>query len=227
MLSVGPGAGVYLSSMEQWQAEGLQAVEEWARSGWPIRSRWAYVPRPGDVVEVSARDVVHTVLGCFVEEFASCSIDVVDRLFDQNQGRPVLIPGTHPSLPELLRSMEEPRMVRRAVLGNDGWLFHGIRNDRQLARVTEGGLCARHLTMRAGSSDRIFVGAGRVGLVACLVGTVECKVAGRRLKLRPGSVAPIPPAAVAALRADSAGCSASVHIAPVAAAFGEWTEADV
>lgn len=44
-------------------------------------------PRPGDVFHVSELGVVHTVLGCILEEFATVSTDMVERLHDQNAGR--------------------------------------------------------------------------------------------------------------------------------------------
>jgi uncharacterized cupin superfamily protein len=44
-------------------------------------------PRPGDVFPVSELGVVHTVLGCILEEFATVSTDMVERLHDQNAGR--------------------------------------------------------------------------------------------------------------------------------------------
>ena len=44
-------------------------------------------PRAGDVYPVSELGVVHTVLGCILEEFATVSTDMVDRLHDQNAGR--------------------------------------------------------------------------------------------------------------------------------------------
>lgn len=44
-------------------------------------------PRAGDVYHVSELGIVHTVLGCILEEFATVSTDMVDRLHDQNAGR--------------------------------------------------------------------------------------------------------------------------------------------
>jgi len=80
---------VFLCSSDQWNA-----VYERERF-----DRWlggerddaldciAVRPRPGDVYPVHELGLVHTVLGCILEEFATVSTDMVDRLHDQNAGR--------------------------------------------------------------------------------------------------------------------------------------------
>lgn len=49
----------------------------------------AFRPSPGDVFVISELGVVHTVIGCILEEFATVSTDMVHRLHDQNIGRPI------------------------------------------------------------------------------------------------------------------------------------------
>jgi len=50
------------------------------------------VPSPGDVFVVNDLNIVHTVIGCVLEEFANVSADMVDRLYDQNLANREQIP---------------------------------------------------------------------------------------------------------------------------------------
>jgi mannose-6-phosphate isomerase-like protein (cupin superfamily) len=50
---------------------------------------WLRCARPGDVFVLDELGIVHTVIGCTLEEFATISTDMVDRLHDQNQGKPI------------------------------------------------------------------------------------------------------------------------------------------
>jgi hypothetical protein len=74
LLEVAPGGYVFLCDYSTWQE---------------IYEPDAYEPRPGDVVVIDELNVVHTVVGCVVEEFATVSTDMVDRLHDQNLGADV------------------------------------------------------------------------------------------------------------------------------------------
>jgi hypothetical protein len=80
---------VFLCSSEEWEAVyDRERFQRWL-DGSPDRDfdRFATRPRPGDVYYVSELGVVHSVLGCVLEEFATVSTDMVDRLHDQNAGR--------------------------------------------------------------------------------------------------------------------------------------------
>jgi hypothetical protein len=83
------GALVYLCTSAEW--EGVYERERFQR--WldgaddAEIARFAKRPSAGDVFHVSELGVVHTVLGCILEEFATVSTDMVDRLHDQNEGR--------------------------------------------------------------------------------------------------------------------------------------------
>src|SRR5262249_43396974 len=57
----------------------------------------------GDVFVIDQLNVVHTVIGCVLEEFATVSTDMVDRLHDQNAG--------HPMPPEFDRRWSQERLA--------------------------------------------------------------------------------------------------------------------
>jgi hypothetical protein len=82
-------AMVFLCSSAQWDAVyERERFDRWlAGSADADLDCIAVRPRPGDVYPVSELGVVHTVLGCILEEFATVSTDMVERLHDQNAGR--------------------------------------------------------------------------------------------------------------------------------------------
>jgi len=80
---------VFLCSSKEWEkAYDGERFQRWL-DGAPDAEldRFAVRPRPGDVYHVSELGVIHSVLGCILEEFATVSTDMVDRLHDQNAGR--------------------------------------------------------------------------------------------------------------------------------------------
>jgi hypothetical protein len=77
---------IYLSTSREWDAVyERDAFDRWL-SGTPDARYAAYArrPEPGDVYLVTELDTVHSVLGCVLEEYATVSTDMVDRLHDQN-----------------------------------------------------------------------------------------------------------------------------------------------
>lgn len=67
------------------------SVESWWKSGKGEFNRYVKPLTSGDVIKVERPRIVHTVIGCTIEEYANTSVDMVDRLFDQNKGRKVPI----------------------------------------------------------------------------------------------------------------------------------------
>lgn len=91
ILEVKPGGYVYICEYDQW----LREYDQEAFTAWlngapnPAYDRHRIETKPGDVFVIDRLNVVHTVIGCVLEEFATCSTDVVDRLHDQNAGKPI------------------------------------------------------------------------------------------------------------------------------------------
>jgi hypothetical protein len=91
VLATRPGAYVFLCEFADWQRQyEPERFSKWL-AGSPDRffDQRAFRPSPGDVFVISELGVVHTVIGCILEEFATVSTDMVDRLHDQNIGRPI------------------------------------------------------------------------------------------------------------------------------------------
>lgn len=86
ILEVQARACVFLCDYPTWQ----RIYEPERFSAWlagernPAFDCLSYVPCPGDVLVIDELNVVHAILGCVLEEFATASTDIVDRLHDQN-----------------------------------------------------------------------------------------------------------------------------------------------
>jgi mannose-6-phosphate isomerase-like protein (cupin superfamily) len=91
VLATRPGAYVFLCEFADWQRQyEPERFSRWlAGSPDPFFDQRAFRPTPGDVFVISELGIVHTVIGCILEEFATVSTDMVHRLHDQNIGRPI------------------------------------------------------------------------------------------------------------------------------------------
>src|ERR1022692_761778 len=123
-----PGAFVFLCTYPEW----MRIYEETSFQRWldgePNRDLESFrrFVSAGDVFPITDLGTVHSAFGCILEEFATVSTDMVDRLHDQNRGR---------SIPELFtRSYAEARL-RLAVSPSQSQVFlGGERVGRQLTK---------------------------------------------------------------------------------------------
>ena len=91
VLEVKPGGYVFVCSYPDWKRHyNPGSLRRWL-DGEPddFFDCHKFVPQAGDVFVISALATVHTVIGCVLEEFATTSTDMVDRLHDQNAGRSI------------------------------------------------------------------------------------------------------------------------------------------
>lgn len=91
ILEVQPGGYVFICDYEEWgRVYEKEAFARWLEGNPDPRfDRFRIVPEPGDIFVIDQLNVVHTVMGCMLEEFATVSTDMVDRLHDQNAGNPI------------------------------------------------------------------------------------------------------------------------------------------
>ncbi len=115
ILDVHPGGFVFLCSSEEWES----CYERERFAAWlagerpdPAYDRYRFPARPGDVFVLDQLGIVHTVVGCILEEFATISTDLVDRLHDQNQGKPIPAAFGRAYAAERLRSIRSPAASR-------------------------------------------------------------------------------------------------------------------
>ncbi len=83
-----PGGFVFLCEYEEWErCYEPAAFASWLAGAADARlERHRVTPKPGDVFLIDRLGLVHTAIGCLLEEFATVSTDMVDRLHDQNAG---------------------------------------------------------------------------------------------------------------------------------------------
>jgi hypothetical protein len=82
---------VFICPYEEWRhCYEESSFRNWLQGKKDERyDRFAVVPRPGDVFSIDRLSMVHTVIGCILEEYATVSTDMVDRLYDQNAGHTI------------------------------------------------------------------------------------------------------------------------------------------
>ncbi len=91
-IEVRPGKSLaFLCSYPEWEANYQPVLfSKWfAKNNVSIFDRFCHNPEPGDILKINEIGLVHTVLGCVMEEYANVSTDMVDRLYDQNKGNSI------------------------------------------------------------------------------------------------------------------------------------------
>jgi mannose-6-phosphate isomerase-like protein (cupin superfamily) len=219
ILSVKPGGYVFLCDFEDWKkVYEKKAFERWL-AGEPndAYDRYKFVPDPGDVFVISELGVVHTVVGCVLEEFATVSTDMVERLHDQNAGRGIPSNFTRANAEKTMRAIDPPPRNR---------LVQGFGDRRSIAMIEpvaiEGGervlLCdsfvraARYRLKPGGETSRgreedravvlrFFAGRGSV----MMADASELKDPSARVEFGRGDLILIPPGVHYAVRNESDG----------------------
>ena len=150
------GARVFLSSSEDWDA----AYERERFDAWldgrtdAAFDRHAIVPESGDVFHVDRLGIVHTVLGCTLEEYATVSVDMVDRLHDQNDGRGVTFD---------VRRDEVEAKLRRLPIPESNSAFPNpldLKSKLVLEPTVSRGVALRRLSTGAIEASRYFIQPG-------------------------------------------------------------------
>ena len=120
ILDAHPGGYVFLCAHDEWAAcyepERFAAWLAGERED-PAYERFRIPAHPGDVFVLDDLGIVHTVVGCILEEFATVSTDMVDRLHDQNRGRPIPVSFNRETTRERLREVRSPASSRLVQAG--------------------------------------------------------------------------------------------------------------
>ena len=90
-LEVPEGGYAFVSSEDGWKlAYEKKKVKKWSDGKKdPAYDRFKIPVRVGDIVKIDKPGIVHTAVGCVLEEYATASTDMVERLHDQNAGKPI------------------------------------------------------------------------------------------------------------------------------------------
>ena len=113
-----PGSFALICSLDEWNA----AYERDTFARWlegasnPRYEKWRIPLRPGDVICLEETGIVHSVIGCVLEEFATISTDMVDRLHDQNEGAAIPESFCRERAQQLLRGVPAPAASQEVCL---------------------------------------------------------------------------------------------------------------
>jgi mannose-6-phosphate isomerase-like protein (cupin superfamily) len=168
ILDVLPGGYVFLCDVDEWRAiYRRETFLEWLSGSPDSRyERFRFVPRPGDVVVIDRLNVVHTVVGCTLVEFATVSTDMVDRLYDQNEGLPIPREFSRAFAEERIGRLRWPAESSQVTFGAAGWSRVRVAEEAMTGgrRTSFGGgdrFVASWSTLDSGASGDISSASGR------------------------------------------------------------------
>lgn len=214
MLDILDRGQIYLSTSKEWDAVyEKDAFNRWLDGAADARyQHYSRRPNPGDVYLVTELDTVHSVLGCVIEEFATVSTDMVDRLHDQNELARGDVPMEAPEavakwLAKLARpiptncwsSLSEPGVTLQAT--------HNEGSD-QIVLADTGEFLAERFEIAPGARFSLPADGERARSLFCLGGrgNITLKAsgdeAGEVVQLSPGDVVIIAPAIAQTITAD-------------------------
>ena len=163
ILATRPGALVFLCEFEDWQRHyEPQGFQKWICGAKDdFYDQHTFRPRPGDVFIISELGVVHTVMGCILEEFATVSTDMVVRLHDQNLGCPIP--------PHFTRQYAESEMLGLSVPAESRLVDRRTWKSEPIARIRcEGGFESVLTDSFVRASHREVEAGARTELRQCL-----------------------------------------------------------
>jgi len=195
ILDAGPGGFVFLCPWSEW--ERLYEPDRFQRwlDGAPddAYERFRLEPTVGDVYLITDRETVHTVVGCRIEEFASVSVDVVNRLHDQNRGTTVPAKFTRAHTVAELATLREPAHHRSVdTSGRATTIQPSVSSGVEAHMLVDcPELQATIWKLAPGSTTPVMEVARDRG-VQLFVATGTCGVMiGERAELESGSIAPV------------------------------------
>jgi len=219
ILEAMPGAFALLCTLDEWNAAyDREKFSRWLEgSENPVYERWRTPLSPGDVLCLERTGIVHTVIGCVLEEFATISTDLVDRLHDQNEGSSIPESYRRETALHLLRNTPSPAVSQRvAVPGGQRLQLprEAFRGGEVVALGAVPDLRASRIRLESGRQTPVMT-SGETALVlfasrgdACLLLGTAAELARRdppALELPRGTAAMISPGMsfeVAALESD-------------------------
>lgn len=176
-LDVLPGGYVFLCDISEWR----RLYDRDRFLAWlggtpdPAFERFRFVPQPGDVIVIDKLNVVHSVVGCTLAEFATVSTDMVDRLHDQNERRLIPADFTRGYAEDRLRQLPWPGSARRVSMEPAGWRRTAIPEQRVSGGVRtvldDGVVTAATYVFAAGAVSDPMVDASRAASVHIVSGS--------------------------------------------------------
>ena len=123
ILDVMPGGFVFICTYDEWKKiYDKESFSQWL-SGKPDAryDQFKFEPTAGDVIALDKLGIVHSVVGCTLEEFATVSTDMVDRLHDQNEGKKIPDNFTRSFSEHKVQSLSAPSSSRMVEIVSGGY----------------------------------------------------------------------------------------------------------
>jgi mannose-6-phosphate isomerase-like protein (cupin superfamily) len=147
---------------------------------------------PGDVIVIDRLNVVHTILGCVVEEFATVSTDMVDRLHDQNARAHIPPEFGHEWVRERLAAVRYPEASR--VVYGPGEVSDEPVEGGSVRVLADSFVAARAYRVDAGAAGPLLSDAERAASVYVTGGAGEIAIgAGEPIEVSRGDLLTIVP----------------------------------
>jgi hypothetical protein len=192
VLSSDEDSFIFVSTVEEWNRAGKEWAEQLAVEHPPDPlPAFAVHPRPGDVTTIAETNVVHTVIGCVLEEYASCSVDAVVRLLDQNHRADVPLPDEHEPVAALLGRCDQGLPARRLDRHPEGWSANDFGTDENIIETSEQVIGYRRVIDDV--PHRLPESRTHVSSIVCLSGSVLVSFDGVQRSVVAGDVAIVPP----------------------------------
>ena len=136
ILEVKKGGYVFICNYEDWQRiYDKTSFDVWfSGEANDTYDQYKYKPYPGDFIVVDKLGTVHSVVGCVLEEYATISTDMVDRLHDQNEGKKIPSHFQREYAIQQLRSASVPNRSRHVALENGSTNPKGVEIEPQKMR---------------------------------------------------------------------------------------------
>ena len=222
ILAVRPGGFVVLCRQDEWEEHGAEFTRDWER-GAPTASPLTFSPARGDVFLVDELELVHSVIGCTLEEFATTSNDAVARLFDQNADRPAPVPNEHSSLRLVLETCGEVAPSRRVWRDGGGWVSDSISDGTSpIIDLPEDGLRGGHLEIQRDRPVELVTADGLITTLACVAGAARAQLRAGALDLPLAGTVSLAPGQRVELDAVSPTARVAVCSVDIELAFGDF-----
>jgi hypothetical protein len=221
ILRAKPHSLVYISSREEWGSGGA----EWAKratAGEDVADPpFVWRPAAGDVVAIGETGIVHAALGCVLEEYASCSVDAVERLFDQNTRHNLVLPEQHTDAARLLRDNHPGQPVRCLTRTADGWWSRPLSERAPIIEAADD-MYGERVRLKQGAAYRLEPCDEALMLIVAVNSPVTIQVADRVWDVGQGEYGCIPPGLAPTVTAPR-DCSVAIHRVSRALINANWS----
>jgi hypothetical protein len=225
ILRTKPGSLIYIGPVPEWDAVGGR----WARGVWAgldlpdPPAVWR--PAVGDTTAITETETVHAVLGCVLEEFAGCSVDAVERLYDPYPRTNLELPAEHVAPRDLLLSASSDlptRVLRRVPSGWHAYPVPAGSSSQTLIDV-KGELWGGRSVITRDQPLSLDGSEEDVSVVVPARGDIVVDLAGTALPVTVGELVCVPPQVEVRIRPADQAAVLALHRVARTLVSTDWT----